>query len=186
MISRLLGKQIKNEKSVILHYWNIGSAPYHTGLDIFADDVYSVCKGVVLFVGNNGKHKSVSVQIDANQCVRYCNLLEVYVEPGQAIVLDTHVGKADKFIHFEYCTRTRPIFSHVVSNVRIGTQTYYKQNPRTFIEEQFPIEVAYPGNYTVVTDGGEYFDYKFDENQDSEFSDNRGDDYVEFEASHIY
>lgn len=132
----MIGKSIKNEDSLIMKKWS-SIKPYHTGLDILATTVYSICKGVVLFVGKDEDNKYVvSVQVNNTQCVRYGNLKEVSVIAGQLV--DAHViGTADQHVHFEYCTTD---LSGSIWPVRLGKVTYYKHNPYSVISGEISLD----------------------------------------------
>lgn len=99
---------------------------FHTGCDIVADSVYSVCTSVVV---NIAKEKNntfiVTAQYDSDRCVRYGNLSELAVKLGQPIVDGQLVGHAAKSVHFEYCVKSQ----QSKFPFRVGSQTYYKIDP---------------------------------------------------------
>ncbi|MCM1226429.1 MAG: M23 family metallopeptidase [Clostridium sp.] len=99
---------------------------YHTGIDIYADNVYSFASGVVISVGKTDKFYAVTVQYDSNIALRYLNLMTVSVSAGQAVQAGFNIGAADKYVHFEYVTKSK---DNSMWSVRIGTETYYKHDP---------------------------------------------------------
>lgn len=78
----------------------------HTGVDIKATSVFSICQGVVIAVYNNDKTHSVIVQYDRNVFFRYSNLLSVDVTKGQTIQQDDKIGDC-KSVHFEYLRKDK-------------------------------------------------------------------------------
>lgn len=136
LIAKMVGRSVNNEDSLIIKKWS-SIKPYHTGLDISAATVYSICKGVVLFVGKDEDNKYVvSVQVNNTQCVRYGHLNEVSVIAGQLV--DAHViGTADQYVHFEYCTTD---VSGSIWPVRLGEVTYYKHNPYPVISGEISLD----------------------------------------------
>lgn len=99
---------------------------YHTGIDLYANNVYSFSSGVVISIGNDGKYYAVTVQYNAFISLRYLHLTSVSVGAGQSIQQGFKIGNADKYVHFEYVTKKQ---GDSLWSVRIGTETYYKQNP---------------------------------------------------------
>lgn len=101
---------------------------YHTGVDIVAENVYSICAGVCTYVGKSSEERNVViVQYDHNVSFRYCNLDVVSVRKGQTVDYQMEVGVAHEWVHFEVITTT---FSDWC--VRVGGRDYYKQNPSTY------------------------------------------------------
>jgi murein DD-endopeptidase MepM/ murein hydrolase activator NlpD len=107
--------------------WSIDPKNVCTGVDIPSDIVYSYCDGVVLAVGKVDNHYCVTVQYDVYNLLRYDHLSAVYVGAGDNIQAGATVGKADQFVHFEYATKEQ---NNSKWSVRVGTQTYWKQNPK--------------------------------------------------------
>ena len=99
---------------------------YHTGIDITANEVYSICQGIVIDVGKNSDGYAVTVQNNQNECVRYMHLKKSDVKVDEYIYIGTFIGLADKFVHFEYITDSQ---SKPVWPVRINKLTYYKKDP---------------------------------------------------------
>ena len=101
---------------------------YHTGIDIVADNVYSICAGVCTYVGKSSEERNVViVQYDHNTSFRYCNLDVVSVRKGQIVDYHAELGVAHEWVHFEVITTT---FSDWC--VRVGGRDYYKQNPSIY------------------------------------------------------
>ena len=103
---------------------------YHTGIDIVADNVYSICAGVCTYVGKSSEERNVVIiQYDHNVSFRYCNLDAVVVRKGQLIEepYTQEIGVAHEWVHFEVITT-----SHSNWCVRVGGRDYYKQNPISY------------------------------------------------------
>lgn len=102
---------------------------YNTGIDIFGKSVYAFASGVVLAVGKDPDgYYAVSVQYDVYSCLRYTHLDSVSVTDGDSIQQGFYIGDAHKYLHFEYANKNTSMWP-----VRIGTETYYKQNPDTVV-----------------------------------------------------
>lgn len=103
---------------------------YHTGLDLYANQVYSFTSGVVTSIGKDKSHYAVTVQYDAQTSLRYLHLKTVSIGAGQIVQQGFNIGIADKYVHFEYVTKNK---EDSLWPVRIGTETYYKHNPLDII-----------------------------------------------------
>lgn len=99
-----------------------------TGINIYGDGVYAYASGVVLAVGKDEAYYTVTVQYDTYSCLRYGHLDNVDVSAGDIIQSGFRIGQAHKFVHFEYVTKSSSIWP-----VRVGTETYYKQDPAKMI-----------------------------------------------------
>lgn len=114
----------------ILRDWSTNSNAVHTGIDMPADNVYSYTDGVVLAVGNVDNHYCVTVQYDVFNLLRYDNLSSVSVGAGEIVQVGAVIGKADRFVHFEYATKNQ---NNSKWSVRVGTQLYWKQDPKELL-----------------------------------------------------
>lgn len=103
---------------------------YHTGIDIYAGNVYSYASGVVTSISMDKNYYAVTVQYNAFVSLRYLHLESVSVSAGQPIQQGFKIGNADKYVHFEYVTKKQ---GDSLWAVRIGTETYYKHNPMNMI-----------------------------------------------------
>lgn len=150
MISRLLGKSVFNANKVIKDKW-----PASSGIDILANDVFSICKGVVVYVGVgiDGDHV-VNVQIDATQCIRYCNLLSEDVSPNQAVDVGTKIGKANEFVRVEYCSTAENI--DAARFIRVGTCSYYLHDPYDIMTNKQEIVTVGMSAYDLAMSGKTY------------------------------
>lgn len=102
---------------------------YHSGIDLYADTIYSICPCVCTYVGYDDQDKNVIiVQYDASTSFRYANLKDVSVEPGDIIESGQELGHADKFVHFEYLNRQPSKWC-----VRVGHESYYKHDPISYV-----------------------------------------------------
>ena len=104
---------------------------YHTGVDIQTTQVYSVCEGVVIEIGNNIEGITVSVQYNVNICVRYCCLQNTELTLGQGIHMGDLVGTTEDFVRFEYAITDK---LESLWPVRINILQYYKQDPINIVE----------------------------------------------------
>lgn len=115
----------------VLHSWTPVGSQIYTGTDITADSVYSYASGVVLAAGKEDLlHYCVTVQYDVFNILRYCNLKTLNVGAGDTVQNGSLIGSADKFLRFEYATKEQGSSKWPV---RIGTQTYWKQDPERLI-----------------------------------------------------
>lgn len=105
---------------------NSKDSDYHPGIDLYAAEAFSCSNGVVIATGTDGVTYSVTVQQDANTIFRYCNLSILYISAGAEVQTGFRIGSAQKYIHFEYCTREQAESKWCV---RIGTEQYYKHDP---------------------------------------------------------
>ena len=97
---------------------------FNTGIDVCGTNVYSYSNGVVLAVGKDKGKYAVTVQYDVFSVLRYTNLKDVSVRAGDMIQVGYKIGAAHNYVHFEYATKDQSNWP-----VRVGTETYYKQNP---------------------------------------------------------
>ncbi len=125
---------ITKTNSEILRKWK-EIIPFYTGVDIKANEIYSVCTGVVI---EKDKYKDVltlpkraaqelyviTIQYDSNTCVRYLHLKESAVGIGDLIMTGQLLGKAQKYVTIEYATNEKSKWP-----VRISDTEYYKHNP---------------------------------------------------------
>lgn len=103
---------------------------FHSGIDLYADIVYSLSSGVVTNVGSDDKYYAVTVQYNAFASLRYLHLESIFVKSGQIVQQGFSIGIADKYVHFEYVTKEKRDSNWPV---RIGTETYYKHDPLDMI-----------------------------------------------------
>lgn len=113
---------------------------YHSGVDISATDVYSICEGVVIEVGRNTDGKVVTIQYNASICVRYCHLQSTDLRLGEAITSGSKIGIADDFVHFEFANNQQ---LESFWAIRISDLQYYKHNP-----------IQYADGTLTLVDGG--------------------------------
>ena len=100
-----------------------GSTEYHIGIDIKCDTIYSPCYGVCIYTGLIENKPSCTIQYSENICLRFLNLKEVCVLPGDIVSYNQELGIAEDYVHFEYLTsqKSYPYF-RVFFNC---TQSYY-------------------------------------------------------------
>ena len=127
--------------------------PESSGIDILADSVYSICEGVVVFVGSSlDRTYVVNVQIDSNQFIRYYNLKSEAVSPNQVLKKGDKIGVANKVVRVEYCTK-EPSGSNPV---RIGTSEYYKHDPYPIFSGQQQLTTLGISAYERAVSGNTY------------------------------
>lgn len=98
---------------------------YNTGIDIYGNGVYSYAGGIVLAVGKDVDNLyAATIQYDVFSCLRYMHLDSISVKAGDVVQTGFFIGKAHKYVHFELINKDISMWP-----VRIGTVTYYKQNP---------------------------------------------------------
>ena len=117
---------ITQSDAEIIQDWSVDTYNVHTGIDIPSDIVFSLTSGVVLAVGQVGKHYCITIQYDVNNLLRYDHLSSVSVGAGDVVQGGTLIGVADKYVHFEYATSDQGTSRW---SVRIGCCTFWKQNP---------------------------------------------------------
>ena len=126
VLSNLTGLTIKDSSNIIIQGWH-GSPPFNTGCLIHTDNVYSICSGLVIGIGEDDKNNLYSVTVEYNSqiWVRYCLLSSYNVKVGDNIVTTDKIGKPYKnTLRFEYCTSERSDFP-----IRISNQQLYKHDP---------------------------------------------------------
>ena len=118
--------KLTHTNAEILQQWDVSDPnSYHTGIDIDAIQVYSISSGVVIESDIDIDNRYVvTVQYNKDTILRYMHLQSMHVVLGQVITVNTSIGIADKFLHFEYATTTYSNWP-----VRIGDLNYYKHDP---------------------------------------------------------
>ena len=114
----------------LLRDWSTDPKSVYTGVAIPANTVYSYADGVVLAVGYVAPYYCVTVQYDVFNLLRYDHLSSVDVGAGEIVQVGTAIGIADHFVRFEYATKAQ---NSSKWSVRVGTQTYWKQDPKELI-----------------------------------------------------
>lgn len=101
----------------------------NSGCTIPCKQVYSLCRGVVVFIGNENL-RSVTIQYDANTCITYSHLKSVEVALNQSVESESLIGEADGHVLVELL---EPSGSSFMWPVRIGSYQYYKQDPEAYV-----------------------------------------------------
>lgn len=114
----------------LLRDWSTDPKSVYTGVAIPANTVYSYADGVVLAVGYVAPYYCVTVQYDVFNLLRYDHLSSVDVGAGEIVQVGTAIGIADHFVRFEYATKAQ---NSSKWSVRVGTQTYWKQDPKELL-----------------------------------------------------
>ena len=110
---------------------------YHTGIDLTASDVHSYASGVVISIGRSEDIYAVTVQYDSRISLRYLHLKSVCVYIGDILYPNMKIGTADQYVHFEYVSVSK---DNSIWPVRIGTMTYYKQDPELVLNGSVKIK----------------------------------------------
>lgn len=171
MLSVMLNKHVEYYTQYISRYFNDKTLPYSTGLEIKADEVFSICPGKVISVNYTSLSTYfVSVLVNEHQMVIYANLKSVSVKVGQEISFRTFIGNANKFVRFEYCTDVQDESKWVV---RTKSITMYKHNPLGILTGQIKLKV--PVDNVHVATGDEEM-IPLDKHVSAEFTGNRGEE----------
>ena len=121
----------KSDTNIIGPFGKKKDGTWHTGCDVEADTVYSICNGVILAIQSDRTgRKVVTVQFDGDRIVRYGNLTSTYSSVGSIIEDGQTVGYADKSVHFEFCKKSA---KDTKFPVRVGRHTYYKVDPTNLL-----------------------------------------------------
>lgn len=177
MLDILFNSTNVDPNTVIWHRWNASSPPFVSGLDIRCKIIHAICPGQVIAIERSPDgFYAITVQVNSDQCTRYCNLSSCSVSLSQQVKLLTKIGGANRYMRIEYCTSNPLGFDKWP--VRIGKYTYYKQDPSGLLDGSIKLAV-----YTDVTivPGDQYTQLTvLDKYQAEEFNDGRGDRVVEF------
>lgn len=156
--------RVTQTKATIMNYWNDEEPLYHSSIDIEGDRVYSVSSGIVLQVGKDESGWMISIQYDVSTIVRYGHLKSSLVDVGDRIENGQNLGRASKFVVFEYATLDN---SNTMWPVRIGEATYYKHDPQSLLYDDI-LPDSNISKIQYMTDS-EFPDYTFTDAQIAEF-----------------
>lgn len=126
IIALLIDKDIVDPDKYIIQGWQSGNTNM-TGTLISADQVYSICSGMVIDIGKDSKNNlySVSVEYEYATWIRYCLLDSVDVVVGDSVSRGASIGKTrNGELRLEYCTDDESEFPF-----RCGNMELYKQDP---------------------------------------------------------
>lgn len=115
------------DATVRQNYTVISTTEFHTGIDLFAEDIFCPFQGVVIQIVSVEEYQSVVIQYSTKISLRWAHLEEVYVSPGELVQSNQKIGKASDFVHFEYLTNQPHI---PACRVFIGPIALYKHDPR--------------------------------------------------------
>lgn len=96
---------------------------------VAARSIYSLCRGVVVFIGNQ-PYNSVVVQYDTSTCLVYGNLATINVALNQSIESSELIGTVTDSVFVELLKSEG---DSRVWPVRIGANEYFKQDPEAYI-----------------------------------------------------
>ena len=151
-LSTLTGLQNPSLK-LITQYWSITN-PKSMSINVDTDKVYNIMEGYSLDVIENQTAKGVryivNMKISNELIVRYTNLKELYLPSRSAVDAGFLIGKADKCVSIECCTRAPSPYP-----VRIGDQTYYNEDPKSFLIDDYEPPLHIRTFYTVM---GQHFE----------------------------
>lgn len=123
VLSMLTGTKVEDSSSIIDQGFN----SYNGGCTIKTFEVHSICNGTVLAVARDPHYNRwcITVEVNSQKWVRYCNLSAFKVTVGQSINENDLLGYGYKnMMRFEYCTPTESQFP-----VRTLDLQLYKQDP---------------------------------------------------------
>lgn len=148
---------IKNPTTKLIKtYWSM-KTPKSTSIDVYADDVYNMLEGYSLDAIENqtpkGTRYDVNIKISNELVVRYLNLKELYLPSRSLVEPGFKIGKADKYVGIECCTRVRSPYS-----VRFGGRTYYKEDPSEFLLNDYEPDISTFTFYMIWSQHFEIFD----------------------------
>lgn len=110
----------------------------HLGVDVKTDDVCTMCNGVVVSVLKDGDGLfGVTIQYDGEHLFRYMHLKDINVELNDALQMRYRIGHAHKYVHVELLSRST---GDKHFPVRIGSNTFYKQDPTKYIKNELRME----------------------------------------------
>lgn len=124
--------QTDSEIKKLYNVWD--KEDVHTGIDIYAENVYSPCYGVVIQQCLVDHQPSVVIQYSEFKVIRFCHLNECYVNLNQLVNPNQLIGKADQFVHFEYLTPELPSHSPNALRVKPGV-VFYMHDPLIVFQE---------------------------------------------------
>lgn len=110
----------------------------HSGTDIKATNVYSVCPGTVMIANKYENHYIVVVQYNLGSCMMYHHLKSITVKVNDQIQLSDKIGVADRWVHVCYLTQQSSIWP-----VRVLDRTYYKHNPAEILSTGYGAMINY-------------------------------------------
>lgn len=109
---------------------------YHTGVDIKATSVYSICNCVVTNVSKEASGTYiVTCQYNSKRCFRYGNLDSVFKAVNDVVLIGHQLGTTKDVVHFEDCITDQP----TMFPFRFGGRTYYKVDPLNIVTGIVPI-----------------------------------------------
>lgn len=129
-LTTLTGTQVNNPRSIIEQGYN-GSSIRTAGCLLKTQFVNSICTGLVLAVGKEPYDNtwSVTVEVNSQKWIRYCNLFICDVNVGQKVQPNDSIGASFKgLMRLEYCTAEKSQFP-----VRALNRELYKHDPTPVI-----------------------------------------------------
>lgn len=149
-------------KKLIKDYWSM-KTPKCTSINVFTDNVYNMMEGYSLDAIENQTPKGlryiVTMKISNELIIRYLNLKELYLPDRSCVEPGFLIGKADKYVGIECCTRVRSQYP-----VRIGDRTYYKEDPAEVLLNDYEPEIHTRTFYQIVSYHFEFVE-DFDEDR---------------------
>lgn len=156
---------ITNTTSTISKLFSLKEDNIHTGYDIITRNVYSACNGVVIFIGKEAKY-NVCVQYSPEIVLNYSNLDILDVKPNQILTKGDKIGTCLQHVHFEYLTK-----DYSICCVRIGSQSYYANDPSAMFDESNKIYDPGMRNLSIYSQT-DFSKVKLTEEMKKEFEDN--------------
>ena len=113
--------------------YSLNKKEYHTGIDLYADTIYAPCKGVIIQSCMYESNLSIVLQYSEHISLRFSNLKEVFIKPGQLITTNMPLGLADKYVHFEYLTVEPTDLNYTIKIP--PNYTLWKHDPRLILNK---------------------------------------------------
>ena len=118
-------------------------------INIPATNVYSICPGVVTFIGRFDDVYTIVVQYSTNVCFQYKNIKSTTIKFGQYVDRCTLLGIANKYVQFTYLTLNANPYA-----CRRGKTTFYKQDPINVLINGYADDFIYLDNVSQPIDTG--------------------------------
>ncbi len=130
--------------------YRINKHTLHDGINLQCTNVYSPCNAVVIQAALCDTGYCIILQYSTSICLRFANIDECLVVPGQLILSDTLIGKCSNYVHFEYLNIQPSIPSWIV---RVSSLELYKHNPILVLDgsiefdDEVVLEYPWPDKY---------------------------------------
>ena len=118
----------------------------HSGLDIEASEIYSICPGVVTQRFNEGNLVCLTIQYNSNLIFRYRNLSYSDLYVCDMVRTGDNIGRCNNFIHFECISNDHDS----IFPVEIFGDKYYKIDPLPYIDGSIQLYQGYGSEVNYI------------------------------------